>query len=353
MANERTPGLKDVAKAAGVSVATVSRMLNGSLDLPAATKQRIDEAIASLKYQPNPHARRLSRGRSDTIGLVVPDIANPFFATMVAAIEEEANDRGLAVTLYATLNRTGREVAYLRLIEHNHVDGLVFVTNHPDDGELAELINRTGKVIVVDEDVPLAAVPKLFCDNFQGGQLAGRHLAEFGHRHVLYVGGPDAMISTQRRFNGLCSGLRERFADDVSIRRYSGEYTIACGRDMARRFLEEGMPATAIFASSDEIAIGMIEVLREKGISIPEDLSLIGFDDVSPLHLFAPPVTAIRQPVRAIGQRALSLLLETNWQQSEQLATEELVPVEIVVRKSVAPPSTYKKQRQQNQRMRT
>jgi LacI family transcriptional regulator len=345
MANERISGLKDVAKAAGVSVATVSRMLNGSLDLPAATKQRIDDAIASLKYQPNPHARRLSRGRSDTIGLVVPDIANPFFATMVAAIEEAANDRGLAVSLYATLNRTGREVAYLRLIEHNHVDGLVFVTNHPDDGELAELINRTGKVIVVDEDVPLAAVPKLFCDNFQGGQLAGRHLAEFGHRHVLYVGGPDAMISTQRRFNGLCEGLRERFGDDVSIRRYSGEYTVACGREMAWRFLEEGMPATAIFASSDEIAIGMIEVLREKGISIPEDLSLIGFDDVSPLHLFAPPVTAIRQPVRAIGQRALSLLLETNWQESKSLATEELVPVEIVVRKSVAPPSAYKKQR--------
>lgn len=345
MAHERTPGLKDVAKAAGVSVATVSRMLNGSLDLPAATKQRIDEAISALKYQPNPHARRLSRGRSDTIGLVVPDIANPFFATMVAAVEEEANELGLAVSLYATLNRTGREVAYLRLIDHNHVDGLVFVTNHPDDGELAALINRTGKVIVVDEDVPLAMVPKLFCDNLQGGYLAGRHLAEFGHRNVLFVGGPDAMISTQRRFNGLRSGLQERFGEAFSIRRYSGEYTVACGREMARRFLEEGSPATAIFASSDEIAIGMIEVLREHGISIPDDLSIIGFDDVSPLHLFAPPLTAIRQPVRAIGRRALSLLLETNWQESEQLATEELVPVEIVVRNSVAPPATNNKQR--------
>lgn len=353
MAQERTPGLKDVARVAGVSVTTVSRMLNGSLDLPALTKQRIENAIASLKYQPNPHARRLSRGRSDTIGLVVPDIANPFFATMVAAVEEEANDRGLAVSLYATLNRTGREVAYLKLIEHNHVDGLVFVTNHPDNGDLAALINRTGKVIVVDEDVPLAAVPKLFCDNFQGGHLAGRHLAEFGHRHVLYVGGPDAMISTQRRFNGLREGLRERFGDDISIRRYSGEYTVDCGRDMARRFLDEGMPATAIFASSDEIAIGMIEILRERGIAIPEDLSIIGFDDVSPLHLFAPPLTAIRQPVRTIGRRALSLLLETNWQESKSLATEELVPVEIVVRNSVAPPSTHNKQREQNQRMRT
>ena len=136
MTRGRATSLKDVAKAAGVSAATISRFLNGSLELPAATRQRIERAVERLGYAPNPHARRLSRGRSDAIGLVVPDIANPFFATLVAAIEEEAASRGLAVSLYATLNRTGREVAYLSLLDRNHVDGLVFVTNHPDDGEL-------------------------------------------------------------------------------------------------------------------------------------------------------------------------------------------------------------------------
>ncbi|WP_077967647.1 LacI family DNA-binding transcriptional regulator [Ensifer adhaerens] len=338
MTTRRVTSLKDVARTAGVSVTTVSRLLNGSLDLPHETKKRISDAIRDLNYQPNPHARRLSRGRSDTIGLVVPDIANPFFATLVAAVEEEADTRGLAVSLYATLNRAGREVAYLQLIERNHVDGLIFVTNHPDDGQLATLINRTGKVVIADEDVPGAQAPKLFCDNELGGSLAGRHLAEFGHRDVLFVGGPEAMISSRRRFNGLEQALRNAFGEDFRLSKYAGDYTVAFGRQAAKRFIEEGRPATAIFASSDEIAIGMIEVFRDQGVSIPDDVSVIGFDDVGPLHLFGPPMTAIRQPVRTIGERALSLLLETNWQ-DKQAPVEELLPVEIVVRKSVAPPA--------------
>ena len=121
-------------QAAGVSVPTVSRFLNGSLRLPEPTARRIEAAIGALNYRPNPHARRLSLGRSDTIGLVVPDIANPFFAQFVAAVEAEADRRGLGVSLYATLNRPGREVGYLQLLERNHVDGLIFLTNHPDDG---------------------------------------------------------------------------------------------------------------------------------------------------------------------------------------------------------------------------
>lgn len=339
MSNKRATSLKDVADAAGVSVTTVSRMLNGSLQLPPETKLRIDKAIHELKYEPNPHARRLSRGRSDTIGLVVPDIANPFFATLVATIEEEADKRGLALSLHATLNRPGREIAYLRSLGRNHVDGLVFVTNHPDDGELAALINQTGKVVVVDEDVPNAMVPKLFCDNEQGGYLAGRHLAEYGHARVLYIGGPQEMISTRRRYKGLERAMIEHGTGTDGLIRYEGDYTVEFGRAAGRRFLDEGKPATAIFASSDEIAIGLIEVLRGQGVSIPGEVSIVGFDDVGPLHLFAPPLTAIRQPVRAIGERALSLLLETDWQQRGDFTSEELLPIEIVVRDSVAPPS--------------
>lgn len=339
MGKGRATSLKDVAVTAGVSVTTISRMLNGSLELPTETRLRIESAIKALSYQPNPHARRLSRGKSDTIGLVVPDIANPFFATLVAAVEAEADKRGLALSLYATLNRTGREIAYLRMLARNHVDGLVFITNHPDNGELAALINETGRVVVVDEDVPDARVPKLFCDNEQGGYLAGQHLAAFGHCRALYVGGPAEMISTRRRFSGFEKAMMEATAGRAELSRYEGEYTVEAGRVAARRFLDEGAPATAIFASSDEIAIGLIEVLRAQNVSVPGDVSIIGFDDVGPLHLFAPPLTAIRQPVRAIGQRALALLLEMNQQKSQADPIEELVPVEIVVRSSVAPPS--------------
>lgn len=338
MAKTGAASLKDVAEAAGVSVATVSRLLNGTLQLPPETRERIETAIRELRYEPNPHARRLSRGRSDTIGLVVPDIANPFFATLVAAVEQEADKRGLSLSLHVTLNRPGREISYVTALARNHVDGLIFVTNHPDDGVLAGLINQTGKVVIVDEDVPDAVVPKLFCDNEEGGYLAGRHLAEHGHRRIHYIGGPQDMISTRRRYRGLQRALVET-GMPFDVTRHEGSFSVEFGREAAWRFIEEGMPATAIFASSDEIAIGLVEVLRAQGVSIPDEISVIGFDDVGPLHLFSPPLTAIRQPVRALGERALALLLETNWQTSESLASEELLPVEIVVRHSVAPPA--------------
>jgi LacI family transcriptional regulator len=335
----KAASLKDVASAAGVSVTTVSRLLNGSLTLPDETRTRIEAAIRDLHYQPNPHARRLSRGRSDTIGLVVPDIANPFFAAFVAAVEEEADSRDLAVSLFATLNRTGREVAYLELIEHKHVDGLIFVTNHADDGQLARLIGKASKVVVVDEDVPGADAPKLFCDNEQGGYLAGRHLVEHGHRDVLFVGSAKEMISGRRRFGGLRRALCEHWQQDITPASYRGAYTVEFGREAARRFIAEGMPATAIFATSDEITIGLIEVLQAEGVSVPGDVSIVGFDDVAPFHLFATPVTAIRQSVRAMGRRSLALLLETNWQDLTSPAQQELLPVELVVRESVAPPA--------------
>ncbi len=329
--------LKDVAQTAGVSVTTVSRFLNGSLDLPERTRTAVEAAILALNYLPNPHARRLSRGRSDTIGLVIPDVATPFFATLVAAVEAEADRRGLGLTLHATLNRRERELTYLEAVRRNQVDGLIFVTNHPDDGTLATAINASGQVVVLDEDVEGTSVPKLFCDNDQGGYLAGRHLAEAGHRRVLFIGGGDTMLSGKRRFAGFRRAMVEVWGPDVRIARYEGEYLAEFGRLAAKRMLAENLGATAVFATSDEITIGVLEVLNAEGIRVPNDLSLVGFDDAGPLHLFAPAVIAVRQPVRALGVRALALLVDTDWTNPANLPSEEILPVTLITRNSVAP----------------
>lgn len=325
--------LKDVARVAGVSVTTVSRFLNGSLELPDRTRGLVETAIRDLDYVPNAHARRLSLGRSDTIGLVVPDIATPFFATFVAAVEAEADRRGLALALHATLNRVGRETGYLGAIRRNHVDGLIFVTNHADDGTLARAINASGKVVVVDEDVPGTEVPKLFCDNDMGGYLAGLHLARAGHREVMFVGGVDAMISGARRFGGFRRAMAEVWGDGARVVRHAGAYTVASGQAAGARFLAECRSCTAIFATSDELTIGLLEALRDSGVSVPRDVSVVGFDDVGPLHLFAPGITAIRQPVRDLGARALALLLD-----EDSAPAEVLLPVTLIERDSVAPP---------------
>ena len=331
--------LQDVATAANVSKTTVSRYLNGSLDLPAKTADAINAAIAALNYAPNPHARRLSLGRSDTIAMVVPDISTPFFATFVAAVEAEADRRGLSLALYATLNRPDREAVYLDKIRQGHADGLIFITNHEGNDALAEKINASGPCIVVDEDVAKARVPKLFCDNEQGGYLAGRHLAQAGHRHVLFIGGVDEMVSGARRFTGFRRGMQEIAGDDARIERSRGTYTFEAGRAAARDFVARTCDRpTAIFTTSDELTIGLFEVLREAGISVPYDVSVVGYDDVGPLHLFAPAVTAVRQPVRDLGKRALELLMDFRPDDGAKLPPEELLPVTLIERESVASP---------------
>ena len=318
----------------------MSRYLNGSLELPERTASAIDAAIKALDYTPNPHARRLSLGRSDTIALIVPDISTPFFATLVGAVEAEASTQGLALALYATLNRPEREHSYLDLVRTGHADGLIFITNHAGTPELAEKINRLPRCVVVDENVPGAEVPKIFCDNFQGGRLAGLHFAQTGHRHALFVGGVDQMVSGSRRFQGFASGMAEAAGPGHLIDRLRGPYTIEAGREAGRAFLAQPAPnrPTAIFATSDELLIGLYEVLAGADIAIPEQVSVIGFDDVGPLHLFAPAVTAVRQPVRELGQQALKLLLALDGTSPERHPSEVLLDVTLIERNSVAPP---------------
>ena len=335
----KVANLTDVARAAGVSRATVSRYLNGSLDLPSKTATAIDDSIRRLNYAPNPHARRLSLGRSDTIALVVPDIATPFFATFVAAVEAEADARGLSLALHATLNRPDREESYLDHIRQGHVDGLIFVTNHAGGAALAQAINAAGPCVLVDEDVAGTEVPKLFADNEAGGYLAGRHLAQAGHRHVLFVGSGDEMVSGARRLAGLARGLSETGGNSIRIERHCGGYTFDTGHAAAQAFMGRGgARPTAIFATSDEIVIGLLEVLRAAGVEVPRDVSVVGFDDVGPLHLFAPAVTAVRQPVRQLGKRALERLLDIRPGEPGAPPNEELLPVTLIERDSVAPP---------------
>ncbi|MSU88617.1 LacI family DNA-binding transcriptional regulator [Rhodobacteraceae bacterium 2CG4] len=332
--------LQDVAQRANVSKTTVSRYLNGSLELPKRTAEAIDAAIRELAYVPNAHARRLSLGRSETIALMVPDIATPFFSTFVAAVEAEADRRNLSLSLHATLNRREREISYLDHIRQGRADGLIFITNHFGDAALAEKINTAGPCVVVDEDVPAARVPKLFCDNEAGGHAAGRHLAESGHRHFLFIGGVDEMISGARRYAGFLRGIREVAGAGARVERAAGPYTIAAGRIAARDFVARGAERpTAIFATSDELLIGLCEVLHESGLNVPRDVSVVGFDDVGPLHLFAPAVTAVRQPVRELGKRALELLLGHKPDEHGTLPPEELLPVTLIERNSVAPPT--------------
>jgi LacI family transcriptional regulator len=319
----------------------VSRYLNGSLTLPYATSRRIDDAIAKLNYRPNPHARSLSRGRSDTIGLVVPEIANPFFSKLAAAVEKAADEVGLGVMLCSSLNRAERELDYIERLRKNFVDGLLFATNHSDNGSLATAINGASSVVLLDEDVDGTDVSKVFSDNEQGGELAARHLIEAGHKHIAFIGGPVGLMSSRERALGCRRTVNSSQSGAEITVEFFGDYAISHGREAMAEILDRHADVTAVFAASDEILIGMLSVLRECGLHIGDHLSVVTFDDAGPLHLLDPPITAIRQSIDDIGRRALALIQKGLSGAVEHVT--ERVPVELVVRSSVVAPRTQRR----------
>lgn len=330
----RSASIGDVARAANLSAATVSRHLNGRLHLPAATARRIEAAVAALGYRPNPHARSLSRGRAETIGLLLPDIANPFFARLAAAVEAAADAHGLGVMLCASLNKPVREIDYLARLRHHRLEGLLLATNHADDGALAAAINDAPGVVLIDEDVAGTRVPKVFPDNVQGGYLAGAHLLAAGHRRLAYIGGPVGLMSTQERRAGLERAVAEAGPAARLEADYDGDYTREHGEAAAAHLLDHHGEVTAVFAASDEILIGLLSAMRRRGLTAGRDLSIVTFDDAAPLELLEPPVTAVRQPVEAIGRRALDLILAPGG----GAAKTERLPVTLIERASVGAP---------------
>ena len=332
----RPATLSDVAKAANLSPTTISRHINGSINLPEETVRRIDAAIVALRYRPNPHARSLGRGRSDTIGLVIPDIANPFFAKLAAGVEIAAEANGLGVMLCSTFNRQPRELEYIHRLRKNFVDGLLFATNHADDGALAASINASSGVVLVDEDVVGARGPKVFADNEQGGALAAQCLLAAGHSRLAYVGGPHGLMSAQERAQGFRKAVLEAACNASIACELFGDYTVLHGRAAMKAILEGHPDVTAVFVASDEILIGVLEVLRERRRTLGSDVSIVTFDDAEPLGLLDPPVTAVRQLITEMGRAAVGLI--TAMLAGSPRFETVRIPVELVVRGSVGPP---------------
>jgi LacI family transcriptional regulator len=333
----RKATIRDVAVAAEVSVTTVSRYLNGAMRLPAETMRRIDDAVAVLRYTPNPLARSLSRGKSETIGLVIPDIANPFFARLAAAVEATAAARGYGVLLCVTLNDIDREIDYIRRIESKYVDGILFCTNHPDDGRLLKALQDVPCFVLVDEDITGADVPGVFAENRQGAREATTHLIAAGHRQIAMLSGPKNLLSAEERRLGFLDAIREAGPGHDAVAVFDCAYTVEAGEAAAEELLGRHPETTAVFTGSDELFLGLLKTFRRQGIRIGEDISVITCDDVEPLALFQPAITALRQDVTLMGQHALDLLIAAIMRMPMP-ARQIRVPMELVRRDSVRPP---------------
>lgn len=328
--------LSDVAREARVSPTTVSRYLNKNIDLPATTRSRIDAAIVRLDYRPNLLAKRLSTGKAEAISLVIPEIANPFFAGLAGAVEVAADRHGYAVYISSTHGSRARELSALERLRDQHVDGLILMIDRPDDGALARVLERHRNVIVLDEDVPGPDLPRIFVENEKGGYLAARHLIEAGHRRIAFVAGPAGMMSVRERLAGFNRAMIEASLPVLPDWTMRGEYSRHFGAATARHLLNAAERPTAVFAASDYVAIGMLDVFRDAGLDVPRDISIIGFDDMPFVDLVSPALTTIRQPIAEMGRLAFSLLLDLLDGRKAPPLTR--LPVALVERQSVASP---------------
>lgn len=332
MTPKRRATIRDVARKAGVSPATVSRFLNKKLQLPPESAKRIREAIWELDYKPNALARNLSVGETRMIGLVVPDIQNPFFAALAEAVERAAYGVGYRVLLCNTENQLAKELAYLDLLSHRIADGILLVSNHAYDGSVAIAVGGHRNVVVLDEDIPSAHVHRVLAHNERGGWLATRHLIENGHKQIAHVGGPEGLFSADARYAGYRRALEEAGLEVAQSAVIRGPYTYLFGESVLPRLRD--LRVTAAFCASDYVAVGALNAAVEAGLSVPRDLSIVGFDDMPFANMLNPPLTTVRQPVQEMGRVGVELLTEV-LAGSEARPQRALLDVELVVRGSV------------------
>lgn len=337
MVLEKRTTIKDVARAAHVSPAAVSRHLNHHISLPTETAGRIDEAVRQLGYSPNQLARNLSRGQSNMIGLVTPDIANPFFAQIASVAAEVAAAQGFHILLCSTQNDPDREAAYLKLLNSKQLDGLIVLTSCAEGDAFGQHLANRARVVLIDEDASIQGVPKVFVENHKGGYLATKHLLSQGHTRIAHIGGPKGLFSAKERFEGYRAALRKHGLDTELELVQFGLYTEAFGYSATQTLLDLPKPPSAIFAASDYAALGVLRCLNERHMGVPNDISLVGFDDIPLVRLLHPPLTTIRQPIDELSREGINLLVEMITTGKTTRPLVQRFSVELIERGSVKP----------------
>lgn len=332
----RRTTIKDVAKAAGVSVATVSRVLNGR-GVKKATLDKVTDTIDKLGFSPDLAARSMVNKETKSIGLLIPQLSNEFWARMSEAIQEQLWLNGYSIVLGFTNYEMDREEAFLKMFRERRVDGIIFGVSSPtlagnDYSHLEELKSKYPVPFVsLDQNIP--DMSGVVSDQLQSAMNAVEHLIRLGNRNIAYIGGP--AVSIYREF-----GYRQALAmyglpiNEQLIKLGSGQ-SLDFGYEALKELLATKQPFSAIFCGNDLIAMGAIHALNQAGIRVPEDVAIVGYDDIQIAALMKPSLTTVRQPIGQISKELIKLLLQTIESPDEgSMPKKILVPNELVIRDS-------------------
>ena len=304
--------LKSVAREAGVSPATVSRVLNNHDNVRAETRVKVEQTIRALRYQPNRVARRLrTQDRpSELIGLVVPDIQNPFYVEVVRGVEDRAYAHDCGVLMCNFAQEEEKERLYLDIMRYESVDGLIVAPAHPRDDKVIEIARSGLPIVCVDRGLSGVDVDVVVVDNREGAREAVEHLARLGHRRIAYIAGLPQIPSSVERLHGYEDALAVHGIDkDEALVRF-GDSKHESGRRLANELLDLPHAPTALFTGNNLITLGALETIHLRGLRIPDDVAIVGFDDMYWAISLNPPLTAVAQPGHEIGRRAADMLFQ-------------------------------------------
>jgi len=330
--------IKDVALHARVSVATVSHVVNDTRFVSEATRLRVQQAIEELRYVPSALARSLKSNRTHTVGMMIPNNSNPYFAEIIRGIEDTCYAAGFNVILCNSDDEPLKQSTYVRLLSEKQVDGLIVLSSGSDAELLDTLRAATMPQVVVDREIDDLAADLVEVNHEAGGFLATQHLLQLGHRRIACICGPQTLSSARQRVQGYRRALHDAgLAMDDSLLR-AGDFTSAGGHAAMCSLLDASSSdrPSAVFASNDLMAIGAICAAAAAGLSIPKDLSVIGFDDIALAAYSNPPLSSIAQPKHQTGELAAQLLLQRIAQPERELQRAILQP-SLVVRQSTGP----------------
>lgn len=337
--------LSDVAATVGVAPMTVSRVINGNGYVSDETREKVLEAVKKMNYRRNGLARNLKRQRTETVGLVIGDISNPFSTELANAVRETLSFKGYNLFICISEHSAKEDIAaFESLVDHN-VDGIIVATrsNHEGDERLSEIADSGVPVVVVGRDFKHDAVDAISADNFNGGFEATQHLIDLGHKRIGFIGAAFENRSRLKRLQGYLAALaKHKIPIDerlITGRRGPGNdapgySTESIGYEGMKRLLSLPNPPTAVFARNDFTAVGAISAVKEAGLLIPQDIAVVGFDD-TPLALHTtPPLTTVRQPMKVQGQLAAEMLLRRISGEVDAETEERVLDCELIIRES-------------------
>ncbi len=327
------PTIRTVAAKAGVSIATVSRFLNGNARINAETEARVRDAIDELGYLPNASARGLVTNTTRTIALIFPKLSGPFFSALIRGAEMEASTSGYHLLIYgASDGTTGDENRALGLLA-TKVDGLILASQEAQQRYLRDLQRQAVPVVLLGEKPDGVTGDSIIPDNIGGAARMVTHLIEHGYRRIALIQGPETQTHANDRARGYCDALQTHELPCSSELMIPGAFNERSGYAAMQQLLQQQPRPEAVFAANDQMAIGALAAIHESGLHVPADIALVGFDDIEPARYLQPSLTTVHQDMEGQGQLAVQMLL-ARVQGSKAPAETRVIPTELVIRRS-------------------